>query len=164
MTLPSNKPKGVRIHRPEPEIRWRTYSRITPGEYYAYCGWAKHYRDPAFRRWTCLIRWDVCTDDLLNVIACVPMWLSLGNKADPRASRRGNYLKEWVRANDGPPARDDRLSPRVFTRRFARVVIGDTDAERSPIPYSVVRRILSWETGANLRQSVSKSHSQGRQH
>src|ERR1019366_4314046 len=91
------------VSPPEPEIEWREYPRIEPGTYAAYCKWAKRYRDPAFRRWTCLLRWDVLTDDLLTVIASVPMWLSLGSREGPWASRRGNYLKEWVRANGGPP-------------------------------------------------------------
>jgi len=72
-------------------------------------------------------------------------------------------MREWVRANGRPPSRGDRLSPRVFTRRMARVEVGDTDPEKSPVPYSVVRRIVSWETGTFPGHSVSKSHSQGRQ-
>ncbi len=144
-------------------IEWKDYPRIAPGEYRAYCRWARRYRDPAFRRWTCLLRWDVLTDDLLTVIASVPCWLSLGSRERPWASRRGNYLREWVRANGGPPIRGDRLSPRVFTRRMARVEVGDTDPEKSPVPYSVVRKIVSWETGAFPGHSVSKSHSEGRQ-
>ena len=149
-------------HRTEPEIEWRDYPLIESREYPAYCRCAKQYRDPAFKRWTCLLRWDVFTDDFLTVIACVPYWLSLGSKEKPWASRRGNYLKEWVKANGGPPIRGDRLSPRVFTQRMARVEVGDTDPAKSPVPYSVVRRILSWETGAVSGHSVIKSHSQGR--
>jgi hypothetical protein len=164
MKLPSFPTKSsARKRRPEPEIGWRDYPLIQSREYPAYCRWAKRYRDPAFRRWTCLLRWDVLTDDLLTVIASVPMWFSLGSRVGPWASRRGNYLKEWVRANGGPPRRGDRVSPRVFTQRMARVEVGDTNPEKSPVPYSVVRRIVSWETGVFPGNSVSKSHSQGRQ-
>jgi hypothetical protein len=99
----------------------------------------------------------VVTDDLLTVIATVPQWLPLGDGEKPMASRRGKYLKEWVRANDGPPARGDRLSPQVFLRRMAQVEIGDTDPEKSPVPYSVVRRIVSWGTGPR-RVTQSSSH------
>ena len=144
-------------------IQWRDYPLIQSREYPAYCRSAKRYRDPQYKRWTCLLRWDVLTDDLLTVIATIPMWIPLGCKETPRASRRGNYLKEWVRANGGPPVRSDRLSSRVFTRRMARVEVGDTDPKKSPVPYSVVRRIVSWETGGISGHSVSKSHSQGRQ-
>jgi hypothetical protein len=137
---------------------WACISTHPPGVYRAYCKWGKQYRDPGFRRWVCLLRWDVLTDDLLRVIACVPQWLPLGNRHKARASRRGKYLPEWIRANGGPPARRDRLSPEVFVHRIARVEIGDTDGL---VPYSVVRRIIEWETGSS-GTSVSKSHSQGR--
>src|SRR5271165_318206 len=145
--------------RAEPEIEWRDYPRIEPGEYAAYCRWGKVYRDPAFRRWTCLLRFDVLTNDMLQVVACVPCWMALGAREKPHAGRRGIYFREWLRANGGPPIRADRLSPRIFLRRMARVEIADTTSEA---PYSVVRRILSWETGDFQGHSVSKSHSQGR--
>jgi hypothetical protein len=141
----------------EPAIQWRDYDRIEPGTYPAYCRWAKQYRDLGFHRWTCLLRWDVLANDLLTVISSIPMWLPLGNQKEPWASRRGKYLKEWVSANGGPPARDDRLSPRIFTKRIARVEVGDTDPQRSPVPYSVVRRIVTWETGPR-RVPQSASH------
>ncbi len=142
------------------KIEWREYPLIQSREYSAYCRWAKGYRDPVFRRWTCLLRWDVLADDLVTVIASVPCWLPLGKREKPWASRRGKYLKEWVRANGGPPARGDRLSPRVFARRMARVEVGDTDPNKSPAPYSVVRKILSWETGpvsGSLSHPVTQS-------
>ena len=140
-------------------IEWKDYPRIAPGEYRAYCKWGKQYRDPGFHCWRCLLRWDVLTEDLLRVLACVPLWFALGAGDKPHASRRGKYLPEWIRANGGPPARGDRLSPRVFVGRLARVEVGDTEG---PAPYSVVRRIIEWETGLP-GHSVSKSHSQGRQ-
>ena len=140
-------------------IEWRDYPRIAPGQYSAYCYWANRYRDRGIHRWTCLLRWDVLSDNLADAIAhCVPLWFHLGDREKPYASRRGKYLREWVRANDRPPTPGDRLSPRVFTRRIARVEIGDT---KSPVPYSVVKKILHWQTGSQ-RYLVSKSHSQGR--
>jgi hypothetical protein len=33
---------------------------------------AKKYRDPGFHRWTCLLLFDVLSDDLLSVIVTVP--------------------------------------------------------------------------------------------
>jgi hypothetical protein len=165
MKLPSESKKGpARERRADPEIEWRDYALIQSREYSAYCKSAHRYRDPQYKRWTCLLRWVVLMDDLLTVIATVPQWFPLGNGENPKASRRGIYLKEWVRANGGPPKRGDRLSKRVFTRRMARVEVGDTDPEKSPVPYSVVRRIVSWETGVFPGNSVSKSHSQGWQH
>jgi hypothetical protein len=138
-------------------IDWKDYPRIPPGEYRAYCRWGKQYRDPGFKSWRCLLRWDVLTEDLLSVVACVPLWWALGGREKPHASRRGKYLPEWIRANGGPPVRGDRLSPKVFLQRLARVEIGDTEG---PAPYSVVRRIIEWETGLQ-GHSGNKSESQG---
>ena len=145
------------LSAPPDAIQWEDYPRITPGEYRAYCRWGKQYHDPGFNRWVCLLRWDVLSDDLLHVIACVPQWFALGRDEKARASRRGRYLPEWLRANGGPPARKDRLSPNVFVHRMARVQVDDTEG---PAPYSVVRKIIEWETGL-LGHSVSKSPSQG---
>jgi|KBSMisStandDraft_5_1062788.scaffolds.fasta_scaffold17868_5 hypothetical protein len=143
------------VTRREPEIGWRDYDRIAPGIYPAYCGWAKHYRDPGFGRWTCLLRFDVLSEDLIRTVARVPMWMNLGEREQPRAGRRSNYLKEWVRANGTPPTRRDRLSPTVFIRRIARVEIADTKGD---IPYSKVLKILSWENGfGSLSQQVTQS-------
>ena len=141
-------------------IEWKEYPRIPPGEYAAYCYWSKRYYDPGMHRWTCLLRWDVLSEDLQQTIArCIPLWFPLGNGEKPHASRRGKYLPEWVRANGAPPTPGDRLSPRVFTHRVARVEMGDT---QSAVPYSVVKRILRWDT-RSPRHSISKSHSQVRQ-
>lgn len=143
-----------------PEIEWTDYPRIPPGDYFAYCAFARKYFDPMFKRWTCILRFQVLHDNRFDVVARIPIWFSLGSGEKPRASRRSNYLKEWVEANSGPPVRGDRLSPQVFVHRIARVEVGDTT--KGPVPYSVVRKILCWETGKS-GHSVSKSHSQGRQ-
>jgi len=90
---------------------------------------------------------DVLSPDLCTVIARVPRFLNLGRGEKPRALARSDYLAEWVKANRGPPVRGDRLSPRVFVGRMVRVEVADTDAAKSPIPYSVVRKVLSWDTG-----------------
>lgn len=139
-------------------IEWREYPHIPPGEYAAYCAWAKRYLDPGFRRWVCLLRFDIFRSDLAGGIARLPMWLSLGNGKRPRASRRGRYLEEWVRANGSPPVRSDRLSCRVFLHRMCRVEVGDT--VHGPVPYSIVKKIFCWDTGAQRDNSVSKSPSQ----
>lgn len=155
----SQRPTKLRPVPVDDAIEWPEYPRIPPGEYMAYCRCAKRYRDPGFKRWVCLLRWDVLSEDLLRVVATVPQWFPLGTGEKPRASRRGKYLPEWIRANGGPPVRRDRLSPGVFVYRLARVEIGETEG---PAPYSVVRRIIEWQTGST-GHSVSKSTSQGRQ-
>ncbi len=141
------------------EIEWKEYPRVAPGEYRGYCYWGKRYRDPGLHRWTCLLRWNLFSGDLLTTLAyCVPLWFSLGEGGKPHASRRGKYLREWVRANGESPGSGNRLSPNVFTRRFAVIEVGDAD---SPVPYSVVKRIVHWETGIP-RHLVSKYTSQDR--
>jgi hypothetical protein len=141
------------------EIEWSDYPRIAPGIYLAYCVWAKWYRDPGFKRWTCLLRFDVLSNEGLTVVARVPWWLDLGNGDKPHAGRRGRYFSVWILANGAAPTRGDRLSPSVFLHRMARVEIGDTACG---VPYSVVRKILSWESGSVRGHFVSKSHSQER--
>jgi len=145
--------------RVELGAKWSDYPRIEPGIYPAYCRWAKQYRDRAYRRWTCLLRFDVLTPDLLRKIATVPMWFNLGSELNPFAGRRSNYFKEWIRASSEPPGRKDRLSPNVFLRRIAQVDVADINAAA---PYSVVRKILFWDTGESRVIQSTKSHSQGR--
>ncbi len=138
---------------PTPAVEWHNYPRIAPGVYRAYSAVTKFHFDESIRRWVCFIRWDVLTD-AFELIACVPLWWNLGGGQNPRAGHRSKYLSEWVRANGGPPVRGDRLSPNVFRRRMARVEVADT--KKSPVPYSVVRKIIMWETGS-LSQLVTQS-------
>jgi hypothetical protein len=147
-------PCPVLVSKSEPAIQWPHYDRIAPGVYPAYCRGAKQYRDPGFKRWTCLLLFDVLSDDLIRVLARVPLWMNLGARDKPHAGRRKRYFKEWVRANGKPPERNDRLAPRVFTQRIARIEIGDTKGDA---PYSVVREIISWETSPR-RVTQSASH------
>jgi hypothetical protein len=155
MAKPQRQLGPALVRRVEPEIQWRDYDLIKPGVYPAYCRSAQQYRDPEFKRWTCLLLFDVLSDDLMRVQARVPMWLNLGEDERPRAGRRSKFFKEWVCANGGPPRRRDRLSPEVFTRRIARVEVADTKGEA---PYSKVRRIVCWETGRNSGVTQSSSH------
>jgi hypothetical protein len=136
----------------EPEITHDAYDRIAPGEYLVYCRAARVYRDPQFKRWTCLLRWDVFDEAAVRVVGQVPQWLSFGqprkdrDNTKPHASRRCGYWREWVRANGAAPSRADRLAASVFVKRMARVVVRDTSG---PSPYSVVDRILRYETGSD---------------
>ncbi len=127
------------------QIGWGDYPRVQPGEYRAYCGSGSVYFDRSYKRWTAILRFALIAPNEVDVIAKVPMWMSLGSGEKPHASRRGRFFQAWVRAHGGPPVRGDRLSLRVFIRRMARVDVGDTSSPSGP--YSVVKRILSWETG-----------------
>ena len=127
----------------EPCVTWSDYPRIEPGEYPGYCRAAGWYFDPNFKRWVCHLSFDVLSTDLVDVIARIPCFLNGAEGKQPKAGRRSKYWAQWVRANGGAPSRSDRLSPQIFTRRMARVEVEDT---LSLAPYSVVRRILCWET------------------
>jgi hypothetical protein len=137
----------------EPAVEWQEYPRIQPGEYPAYCTWAKWYWEPGYKRWTCLLKFKVFSANLMDTLGTIPMWFNGGGGEKPRAGRRSLYLPAWVKANGGPPTRRDRLSPSVFVRRMARVRVGDT---QGPVPYSVVRQIVEWTTGGRSdSQSVT---------
>jgi|SRR5271155_5123781 len=75
-------------------IEWKDYPRILPGGYSAYRYWGKRYRDPGLHRWTCLLRWDVLSEDLLRIIAhCIPMWFSPGDEEKPTHREGGNICQ-----------------------------------------------------------------------
>lgn len=148
-------PTNVRRKAPhtEPEITWNHAPRIDPGEYRAFSRSAKVYRDPQFKRWVCAVHFDVLSENLLRVRARLTWFLNMGEDEKPYAGRRGLYWRAWVIANGGQPTRSDRLSPRVFTNRYAVVWVGDTtkDFKQSAITtdaaYSVIRNVLRWENG-----------------
>jgi hypothetical protein len=149
----SDKRSGPRlrlVREEEPAVDWANYPRIEPRVYSAYCKKAHWYWDPGFKRWTCLMLFDVLTEDLQSSLATVPMWMNGGSGDGPRAGLRSIYFPAWVKANGGPPARKDRLSPRVFEKRMARVRVGDTF--KGAVTYSVVRQILDWSTGKRVNQ------------
>jgi hypothetical protein len=156
-------PRLVRLA--EPEITHDDYPRIEPGEYRAYCRSARIYFDPGFRKWVCLLRWDVLDLEGTRTLARIAKWIYVGRKQ--HCTRRSQFWREYLRANGGPPTRKDRLCSSVFVRRIARVLVRDTmppAAKRGELPqpyapYSVVEQILSWETGAALPStSVLQSH------
>ena len=130
--------------------------RIEPGEYLAYSRRSRTYFDAHFKRWTCMVVFDVLAADGVETIATVPWWMNLGSEKKPKAGRRTDYYREWIRANGAQaPARNDRMVPSIFTKRICRVAIADVGpaptrkGKPAPphVPYSVVTGILSWETG-----------------
>jgi hypothetical protein len=141
--------KVPKVKAPKPEIACVLGTRIEPGDYRAYVRAADWYFDRGFRRWTCILKFDVY-DDRDNLVARkIPMWMNLGRGDRPKAGRRSRYFDEWFRANGAAPNRADRLSPQVFVKRMARVRISDSIGN---VPYSVVREILAWETGSLQHQ------------
>jgi hypothetical protein len=143
----------VAKRKAEPEVTFRYVPRLEPGTYSAYCRSARVYRDRVFQRWVAALQFDVLADPGDDVLGRFTWFLNLGSKEKPNASRRSRYWEAWVKANGGPPQRQDRLSPRVFSGRMARVELGDTtkDTKQRPVAgdgaYSVVRDVKEWQTG-----------------
>jgi hypothetical protein len=86
----------------------------------------------------------------LETVARLTWYLNMGNREKPHVGRRGHYWAAWVKANDGPPKRNDRLSPRIFEHRYAVVRVDDTAKNFHQEPtneqncYSVVRDVVEW--------------------
>jgi hypothetical protein len=141
------------LHRAQPEISWVYVPRIQPGDYPGRSRFATVYADKQFKRWVCAVQFDILSNSLMEVVGRVTWYLNLGTRDKPHAGRRGNYYAAWIKANGGLPKRRDRLSPRVFEGRYARVRVGDTtknhkqDLIGAEEAYSVIRSVLRWETG-----------------
>ncbi|SPE18004.1 hypothetical protein SBA5_120080 [Candidatus Sulfotelmatomonas gaucii] len=155
--------EGAPKRRPEPEVRWTYVPRLAPGDYPAYCRSAKIYQDRVFKRWVCAAQFDLL-DENLKKIARLTWFLNLGSGDKPQVTRRRNYWAAWVKANGGPPQRRDRMSPRIFARRYATVVVDDTTRDSrqelatKELAYSVIRDVARWDTGGReQRGAVSLS-------
>jgi hypothetical protein len=137
----------------EAQIDWEFVPRLEPGVYRAYCRTARTYRDRVFKRWVCSIQFDIFSGDLMNILGRLTLFLNLGSEDRPHATRRKKFWKQWTLANGAPPQRNDRMSPRIFTKRYALVRVADTtkDARQQVVAdghaYSVVTEVLEWETG-----------------
>jgi hypothetical protein len=151
-TNKTDKKHGRAQRQLEPEIEWLHVPRLEPGKYPAYCRSAKTYMDRVFKRWVCAVQFDVL-DENQKKIARLTWFLNLGSGEKAHATRRKNYWAAWVKANGGPPKRMDRLSPRVFVRRCATVLVADTtrdsrqELQSNDHAYSVIRDVISWDTG-----------------
>jgi hypothetical protein len=146
-------------------IEWDFYDRVPPGTYSAYCTFAKKVECPMFKRWQCLIKFDLFPQNAAALstkpIASVPWFLNLGERKKSRAGRCSKYWAAWIQAKGGKPDRADRLGPYVFINRVATVEVGDTTHEINPFdknrlrpasaPYSVVRKVVSWDSGISGR-------------
>jgi hypothetical protein len=152
MSLANSAKKAATRRGAEPDVTWTAAQRLEPGQYRAYCRSAKIYRDRGFGRWVCPVQFDILDANLM-VVGRLPWFLNMGTRERPHAGRRSKYFLAWVKANGGPPARRDRLTPQIFMRRYAMVEVGDTvknfaqQPVTSDFAYSVVRSVLEWETG-----------------
>ena len=160
-------PRGADLNDREPRIDWTYAARIPPGDYPAVSRNVRVYFDKQFKRWVCAVQFDIVTESLMEKIARVAWFLNLGTGMKARAGRRSKYWAAWVRAKGGAPQRGDRLSPSVFTGRHAIVRVEDTSKshDRDHVDpqqaYSVVRDVVSWETGGySSRLPINKSFNQ----
>src|SRR5438132_1015972 len=95
-------PGPKRVEPLELSVQWQDYDRIAPGVYPAYVRSARTYRDPQYKRWTCLLRFDVLNETLTRTIAHVPFWLNLSDYVRPlggsRPRRDGVYTLNQPKA------------------------------------------------------------------
>jgi len=138
----------------EPKISWTPRDRIEPGIYPAFSQCAKIYRDPMFKRWVCAVAFSLTDDSLTQTIARLSWFLNLGRGETPHAGRRSKFWAAYCFANGGHlPSRADRsLSPRIFEHRQCFVEVRDVGRDFSgptsgETSYSVVTRVISWNTG-----------------
>jgi hypothetical protein len=145
----------------ESEISFPFNPRIPAGEYLAYCRSATIYRDRQFKRWVCAAQFDVFDGSLL-MLAGLTWYLNLGSREKPHTGRRGNFWAAWCLANGGPPKRNDRMSARIFERRYAVVRVSDTAKTYNASPlvpeesYSVVRNVIDWQSGGAPRWKMQR--------
>ena len=144
--------------RPEvPAIEWKEYPRIVPGEYRAFCKWGKQYRDPGFKKWLCQLKWDVFTENLVP-LAVLPMFYSLGDSEKPRNPAGVGICRIGFERME-----HHQHAEIAFSLASSCIAsLGWRCGIESAAPYSVVCKIVEWETGSP-RHSVNKSHSQDRQ-
>src|SRR5262249_32211892 len=101
---------------------------------------ARVYRDRSYKRLVCAVDFHILDSALIETVAELTWFVNLGNGERPKAGRRSNYWKAWVKANDGPPKRSDRITPHVFNNRYATVRVGDVASGE----YSVVKDVVQW--------------------
>jgi hypothetical protein len=145
----------VRVPGPEktsefaPVCDENPYPLLKPGKYAAQSVHARIYRDPQFRRWTVMIRFQLLASGGLACVGQVCGFFNLGQDENPRAGRRSRYWRAWVIANGAQPRKRQVLSPRVFKGKIFEVEIETVrhgqDGREHPIAmqYSTVREILA---------------------
>jgi hypothetical protein len=96
------------------------HPRVDPGEYELCCTEAKVYKDPGLGVWKCRLRFkNFMLEDFPEIFG----FINLGKDPKP-PGRRSRYAREWAIANDGPPAKRRRMSPRIFKNKMFVVDVG----------------------------------------
>jgi len=143
------------VRENEPAVEWADYPRLEPGDYPAYCKRAKWYWEPGFKRWTCILLFDVLRKSSQNIAWNRSDVVQRRCRKEAKGGEADALLPRMGESQRQPAGPQGSFVPSVFVRRMAQVRVADTSG---PIPYSVVRQILEWSTGT----PVNSSHSQGR--
>jgi hypothetical protein len=127
------------VRENEPAVEWADYPRLEPGDYPAYCKRAKWYWEPGFKRWTCILLFDVLRKSSQTSLGTVPMWFN-GGAGKPTAARRA------ARIVCPPPSLSD------VWRRFELPI----QAVRSP-----TRLCGRFSNGPRVHQSIRHTVKEG---
>src|SRR5215469_13378660 len=90
-----------RSRQSKPNIATTLGTLVATGEYQAYVTVADYYFHRAWKRWTCILKFDLFDKNLNRIARGIPMWFALGKGKDPRAGRGSKYFKLWFQANGG---------------------------------------------------------------
>jgi len=110
---------------------------------------ARIYRHPGLpdRPWKCQLEFAAGFGECPNLFG----FLHLGTKEKPDAGRARRYWRCWCLANQGPPKKRQKMSPRVFKNKWFVVQIETVRQKRKgkiveQLPehlwYSVIREIV----------------------
>ncbi len=119
----------IRQPQYELEVAWRPRDHIAPGEYPAFSRHSKIFWDGMYKRWVCLVNFDIL-DDHLSAIAKLGWFSNLGKGDKPHAGHRSKFWAAWILANSGRnPKRIDRLTASIFPNRHAVVLVRDVERD-----------------------------------
>ena len=134
-TMPSSDPELV--------CEYSAYPLYAEGTYDLRCVHARTYRDPQFKRWTCLL-----TFQFLDSKDRVCGFLNLGKGDTPAVGRRSKFYRAWAMASEVRPRKQQRMSQQVFVGKVfkvrVRTVTGSCDGGKHgpATQYSVVDELL----------------------
>lgn len=164
----STAPKPRLVEKPDEAIEFASWDRISPGTYSAYSRNAFVYLDRGFKRWVCMVKFDILDGE--KKIASLAWFLNLGKGEKAHAGLRSNFYAAWVMASGTKPQRLDRTALKVFKGRMATVTVDyiTRNHKQQAIPdaaaYSVITQVLSWDTGSNNQLITQSTYPSFKQH
>ena len=125
--------------------------RIEPGEYDAVCLKTEIGRSWGGRR-DIYLRFRIYDSEYEGTELF--MKCSYPKTKDKKMSYRHKYYQQWMLANGGPPAKKQRMSPKMFLNRMFKIKVVDTKRthnDGTPLPsfaqYSVISTIIEVVAG-----------------